>query len=959
MFSEVAFNPVVSKASSRNTGELKILAIMAEFQTDVIHQTTGDGKFDLNNRIYPDTLKIDAPPHNREYFEDHLLFMKNYYNSVSGGQDVIVNFTVLDTVLTLPNKMWHYNFNNPDFDSLEKLKELHRDAWSQVIDNQNINFADYNTFVIFHAGTGQEFSTPSDETPFDIPSAFLNDHDLSEDFRLIAHDGTVIDNGIILPESEWQIFDDGWYMAGLHAASVIMFSHRLGLPNLYKSADDSLTGDAAKYMSGVGRFDCMDQGSGNFSGLIPSKPSAWCREYLGWADIKELKEPASDLIAKVDSVIYKLDLNDNEYLLLENRLSHTAKKDSMWSATLEDSVNFTTGYDRNGKKIHLFYDKDWNIKYEMEDGFRVITRVDNYDFAIPASGLFIWHIDKRKTTPDHIYNNSVNGDHEKRGVYLEEADGSFDIGREFGFLQFGYGKEFGWLYDAHFDSNYVWKKYANKALYSNNGKIIEYSDKSYPPSDTNDEIKTGIKLYKFSNPGEKMTFSYGRDNVVEGYPFQTEYPAKYTLGKDSIRILFSSENDSQRIYKGKSPLPDFQFSCSNSLKPVIKDDLLIFVSEDHINTIRIDLNTSYADQIVWDNTIRYLNSRLVVSDEHIYDQDGSQIFNTYSIPLDEVVLDIACGNSNIAILTDKGLAFGDNVISQKSEDLYTRLNLFQNESESYVMVSNDNSYQIYSFEGDKIYEESNINGTVVGLFQVVSDSKPEVLIIEDNQLLVENVYGILENSFPAPIGSTFTDFSDMYFVEKDEILHMIFVDNSGNINIIDNNGELQRQYTFNAGKRENSSYYLSQIGNDVVLNTIDEFGQINAFYVMDGNLIETKYSGDDLGFTRNPFVYSDTNLNQKGSGIVRSGNVYNWPNPIRENFTNFRFYLNNPANVKIEIYDMTGDKKDTLEEEVNITMNYYEIRWETKLPSGVYYAKVVFDDGNSKETYTVKLAIVR
>jgi hypothetical protein len=56
---------------------LKILAIRVEFQADTSETTTGDGTFDLTQGT--DSLQIDPPPHNKNYFEDHLLFARNYF----------------------------------------------------------------------------------------------------------------------------------------------------------------------------------------------------------------------------------------------------------------------------------------------------------------------------------------------------------------------------------------------------------------------------------------------------------------------------------------------------------------------------------------------------------------------------------------------------------------------------------------------------------------------------------------------------------------------------------------------------------------------------------------------------------------------------------------------------------------------------------------------------------------
>lgn len=65
----------------------------------------------------------------------------------------------------------------------------------------------------------------------------------------------------------------------------------------------------------------MDSGGGNFSGLIPAGPSAWCREFLGWSNVKNLDsyQGLSKIPLVLNSDIFKLDIDRNEYLLMEYR----------------------------------------------------------------------------------------------------------------------------------------------------------------------------------------------------------------------------------------------------------------------------------------------------------------------------------------------------------------------------------------------------------------------------------------------------------------------------------------------------------------------------------------------------------------------------------------------------------------------------------------------------------------
>ncbi|PID30883.1 MAG: hypothetical protein CR982_00770 [Candidatus Cloacimonadota bacterium] len=961
---DLAFKPMkLRSVLDRDVETLKILAIRVEFVKDQLNKTTGDGKFDLDNSVYPDTLTIDAPPHNKEYFLDHLEFQKNYFRSAANGMEIVESYEVLDSVYTVPNKMWFYNLNNPDSSSVERLKMLHRDSWSQVINDESIDFTNYNCFVIFHAGSGQEFSTPADFTPFDIPSVYLNKDDLSDQFKLVTHDGVTIDNSIILPECEWQIYDGNWYMAGLNGAAVLMFFHRLGLPNLYKAENKSLEGEAGKYRSGVGRFDPMDQGSGNFSGLIPARPSAWSRSYLGWNDVENLLESRDSIPIRNDSLIYKIDLNDREYYLIENRLSYTALKDSMWSEREQDSVVYTNGYDRDGREIKFYIDKKGNQKVEVPKDFRVVTSVDNYDFAIPASGLFVWHIDKEKTTEEHISNNSINSDFKNKGVYLEEADGSFNIGEEFSLFQFGHGKEIGWLYDAYFDSNYVWKHYANKELYKDVLRV-ELSDKSYPPSDTNDGVKTGIRLYDFSNPGSKMYFSYTIDNLIEGFPLNTEfenyfstiYQEKFVMVSENMVRIYYSVDDYEEI-----PIP----AVSGEVKGAILENILLLPSMDRDQLILFDLNTKeFSTSNAIFSNIRYINEKLLIDQEKIFILDDNGLISSEIIYDSEDEVLSAINNENFVFILTKN---GVNRFNSNGEKTGIEISNFKN----MVMIFNPSSLNYYltlydehrvyclDYNLEEIYPLLSTESKIVAIDDLTENGKPNIISERDNSLEVTNMYGTLENNFPIKFRENINFDSYFSFLSKGKKV-VALLDKFGNFKFITLSGEHLRAYSFNSGKRLDRNYQLMEKDGEVVLYTIGENGLVRAYSLMEGELIEPCYSGDKFGMSNNPFIICNGDENNNpDKGIVSGKKVYNWPNPIREGFTKFRFYLNKAAKVNIDIFDISGDKVDSLSKNYSNYNDYFELKWEPNLASGIYFAKVKFSSNGSSETYTVKVAVIR
>jgi hypothetical protein len=93
------FKPETAAPSIPDT--VRVLALMAEFQSDENNKTTGDGTFDLSSSDDP---VIDPPPHDASYFQNQLAALSSYYLSASRGK-LIVEGQVFPTTLTLLDEM--------------------------------------------------------------------------------------------------------------------------------------------------------------------------------------------------------------------------------------------------------------------------------------------------------------------------------------------------------------------------------------------------------------------------------------------------------------------------------------------------------------------------------------------------------------------------------------------------------------------------------------------------------------------------------------------------------------------------------------------------------------------------------------------------------------------------------------------------------------------------------------
>ena len=489
------------------------LAALVQFQIDDDARTTGNGQFDL---AAPADSVLDAPPHDRRYFEDHLTFVANYYRRVSEGK-VLLEFTVIDTVITLPEVMARYS--PPKDGSFVEVADLARDTW-QAVDAAGIvpDFAAYDVFIVFHAGVGRDIDLVGtlgfDPTPFDIPSLYLGLRAFQEAYGpgyegIPVQGGAVrLTNSMVIPETESRLLPGAvgdvlleLTINGLLCAS---FGNYLGLPDLF----DTSTG-----RSGIGRFGLMDgQAIFSYSGLFPPEPSAWEKVWLGWVSPLDLPVGTTAIslpaVSLVDT-IYRIPISTDEYYLLENR-NRDARLDGQTITSVFNGVTRVQTFRRDTAGFNAF---------DVSGLAGVVIDVDEPDWSIPGvtdsegefydGGVLIWHIDEAVIART-LETNAVNADPSRRGVDVEEADGSQDIGEQYDFLSPGSGSEEGTPLDFWFETN-------SAPIYRN-----EFSATTFPAAVSNSGALTQVTVRDFSRRGPRMTAlvtrGAGEVRPVAGFP---------------------------------------------------------------------------------------------------------------------------------------------------------------------------------------------------------------------------------------------------------------------------------------------------------------------------------------------------------------------------------------------------------------------------------------------------------
>ena len=85
--------------------------------------------------------------------------------------------------------------------------------------------------------------------------------------------------------------------------------------------------------------------------------------------------------------------------------------------------------------------------------------------------------------------------------------------------------------------------------------------------------------------------------------------------------------------------------------------------------------------------------------------------------------------------------------------------------------------------------------------------------------------------------------------------------------------------------------------------------------------------------------------------------IYNYPNPITEGRTTFRFFTPDAQTVIIKIYNVAGFNVDELFLDTLTPNEFNEIPWDaSQFDSGLYFAEVKPDIGESS---LIRLVIVK
>ena len=1006
------------------TGTLNVIAVMIEFQPDANDLTSGTGVFDgglpyLEN----EPTNIDPLPHNQAYFESHLDFASNYFQQSSDGQ-LTIDYQILPTVYRLDKEMKAYSPTGKTFTN-EKLASLIVDSWSKVEESNgfdDINLTGLNpdntAFIIFHAGIGRDIElvgTSLDITPQDIPSITLKKNDLASLLEQPNFDGIPVANGafrvtnsLIIPRTESRrgldIQENEFVFPlsinGLLCASI---GSHLGLPDLFNTE----TGE-----SGIGRFGLMDGASFfSYQGLFPPEPSAWEKIFLGWVTPFQISEETiGDVSLSASSSndlnnIARYNLSSSEYFLLENRYRDLNNDGVTLTIRKNDGTEVQQTF-TNDNDTFIFQESDFDDLFEKG----VLINVSDFDWSLPGGfdigpdnnegtaddrflngGILIWHIDESLIDKKLENGIGVNSDPNRRGVDLEEAEGSQDIGKPLnGALDnsaaFGIPFDFWWA-----GNNFTVITLGNEIkLYKN-----EFTPESFPNTNSNSGARTFVRFYDFSENLPTATFKideftdldFGFDQVLSitenNSDFYTEsnnyhdfYPLStgfYTSGIDSFIVIPRNQNITAIRISDPSNT-SYQISSASNQQPLISDQIITALNPVTASNFLV---TSFDWNAVTESFDQIWQVDTTANNGFLSSQDGDSLFLDFT----NVALDPANGNNlpkqststfRSEIVNNEYASIDGQSINFVGSDILDFLSSSSNRIYTGVIKGeSDNSYYIFEDDAFILADPTKINPFRV-LFEEYGAEWPainedfEFIRVDrlQNTVTGYNRNGAVLDNMPidAPENTAFVGTPLLADITGDNVQDIIVTGQdefSLNIYGYQKDGTLIEGFPLFVGAvtdQNNQPIHPRFIDN--TLYAVSHVGDIKAWEFDNFTTSEwpARYGKNSFNKVSATVTGNDPNNGEGTFSILNKNETYNWPNPADEE-TNLRFQVKEAGQVEITIITQSGRLvfKNTYQanggapEEVLLDTSTWG--------SGAYFAMIKATVNGDSESKLVKIAV--
>jgi hypothetical protein len=198
-------------------------------------------------------------------------------------------------------------------------------------------------------------------------------------------------------------------------------------------------------------------------------------------------------------------------------------------------------------------------------------------------------------------------------------------------------------------------------------------------------------------------------------------------------------------------------------------------------------------------------------------------------------------------------------------------------------------------------------------------------------------------------------------INADGNFDLLFASSDGNLYAYGTNGMILDGFPVLVGPNSLSTPALANLNDTLGIFIFSGDGYLygfktqytyNASNILWKNYLKDQYlSNNNFYSINNPVVYSEKLPKDK---------AYNWPNPVYDNKTYIRYFINGTAGtVSLKILDLSGEQITALNA-TSFSNAENVIVWDvTEVQSGVYYGVIEAEVDGSKETRIIKIAVVK
>ena len=910
---------VMSTLQAEVVGGLKIALIRISFEKGDFPGFTGDGDFLMSPTDICGDYIIDPPPHNKNYFNSHLRAVNNYFRTVSHNifgidlDESNIYPASNDSSYRLTRSMNYYNELGMEIEHEKRITTLLKDAIEKAYEVDQIDFNNYDLIAVIHPGLGQDFKLPFlDPTPEDIPSTFVDSRMIEKYFdKPLVVGNSTVNNGLILPESQnHPLMDPSIFSALSNPCDIqysitgtwaLMIGFAVGLPPLWNID----TGE-----SGIGIFGLMDQGSNNGRGMIPSIPNPWTRIHAGWEDPTEYSSPQTIKLTNLKkNSIAKIFLNDSEYFLIENRNNWFRQGVDIDSARLAvwEKTKIYPSY------IDVLFDSSGVIKNE----YGVVTKINNYNMGMPASGFLIWHIDESRISKN-INSYKINYDKLAKGIDLEEADGAQDIGYVSNLLT---DPSSGYWGDMWFNSN-------NQYFRSNTINNLEFSNYTFPNTQTNDYYISSISLDNFSKPDTSSSFDLS-------YSSNRKF---FTEKNKSILFQWDVDNDGilDFIGSGDSLWWSKDLEILNQFKKTLSDDVqLCVVKKSEPLSLALIERTRTTYIVSWynfdskiENFIKSWDVEIASNDEIILlGAEGGIIYIEQSHQFFKIDTNGALRLQSAPELTE---FYGPDS---------SKINLSVDNLMNYNFLPKNNSFKSFSLADLDLDNSIDIIGI---------DTTGNIYAFDIN-FKKKNGFPVAASALGTVLVSDIT--GDIY-------PEIIFEQTDRSMIVMDNNGREVSSSSLPVNSHLQSIGVYKNKKAIILSNHLEFFKESKGSVVYN----EWTYQYGSPDFSRSVKINISGNVDI--AKLLNKDLTYAYPNPsYGENIT-IRLNVGKYETIEVDIYDIAGFKETSLSklpsENSSGFESVVEIPWNIQsVESGIYFAKVKVYGKTGFDQKLIKMSVIK